>query len=86
MMENAIVVYGTTWCGDCSRVRTFFDKNHIQYVWVNIDNNEAAEEFVYATNHGMRSVPTILFPDGSIIVEPSDNKLKQLLGSPLLSY
>lgn len=79
MLENTIIVYGTPWCGDCFRVRRFFDKNNITYNWVDIDLDTDGERFVYSTNHGMRSVPTIVFPDGTIIVEPSDVQLKQLL-------
>ena len=78
MTDNAIIVYGTTWCGDCIRVRRFFDYNNITYLWVDIDQDKRGEEFVFSTNHGMRSVPTIVFGDGSILVEPSEVELKQL--------
>lgn len=78
-MENAIIIYGTWWCGDCSRARRFFDLYHIPYHWVDIDNDERGERFVLATNRGMRSVPTIVFEDGSILVEPSEAQLKQAL-------
>lgn len=81
MSENAIIVYGTLWCGDCLRVRRFFDKNNITYEWVDIDRDECGEEFVFSTNHGMRSVPTIVFKDGTIIVEPSEAHLRQLLNT-----
>jgi hypothetical protein len=43
---------------------------------VDIDKDEVGEEFVLSTNHGMRSVPTIVFEDGSILVEPSDTELR----------
>ena len=78
MREYTIIVYGTTWCGDCVRVRRFFDHNNITYHWVDIDQDKRGEEFVFSTNHGMRSVPTIVFGDGSILVEPSEGELKQL--------
>lgn len=78
MTENAIIVYGTTWCGDCTRVRRFFDKNNITYHWVDIDQDKLGEEFVFSTNHGMRSVPTIVFEDGSVLVEPTEVELRQL--------
>jgi mycoredoxin len=66
MTENEIIVYGTTWCGDCIRVRRFFENNNITYLWVDIDQDKRGEEFVFSTNRGMRSVPTIVFADGSI--------------------
>jgi glutaredoxin-like protein len=78
-LENSIKVFGTWWCGDCSRTRKYLDRNQIAYIWVDIDKDTAGEEFVLTTNNGMRSVPTIVFGDGSILVEPSEQQLKQKL-------
>jgi len=80
-VENAIIIYGTWWCGDCTRARRILDTNHIPYKWVDIDRDVMGEEFVIATNHGMRSVPTIVFENGSILVEPSDAELRQVLAT-----
>jgi glutaredoxin len=79
MVEKTITIFGTWWCGDCSRVRRFFDRNHVVYSWVDIDSDEIGEELVLSTNHGMRSVPTIVFEDGSILVEPTDTELQHKL-------
>jgi mycoredoxin len=81
MVEKSIIIYGTDWCGDCIRVRTVFDKNNIQYRWVDIDRDVEGERFVIRTNNGMRSVPTIVFENGTIIVEPTDYELKLILQS-----
>jgi glutaredoxin len=75
-MEKTITIFGTWWCGDCSRTRMYFDKNQIFYKWVDIDQDEVGEEFVLLTNNGMRSVPTIVFEDGSILVEPTEAELR----------
>lgn len=80
MAQTSVTIFATWWCGDCSRVRRFFEKNNIPYKWVDIDNDKDAEEFVISTNHGIRSVPTIIFEDGSILVEPTDGDLMQKLG------
>jgi mycoredoxin len=85
MAEDEIVIYGTHWCGDCSRARRYFDRFNINYKWIDIDNDSEAEALVYSINHGFRSVPTIIFPDGSIIVEPSDYQLKEITGTLLSS-
>ncbi len=79
-MENTITIYGTWWCGDCTRARRFFDYHQIPYIWVDIDGDEKGEKFVLATNRGMRSVPTIVLADGSILVEPGEKELRHLLG------
>jgi len=49
-----------------------------------VDSNEIGEEFVILINKGMRSVPTIVFVDGSILVEPTDADLQQKLGTALI--
>ena len=77
MSNSNIIVYGTLWCGDCKRARRFLDENEIMYEWVNIDKDKDAEAYVLKMNDGNRSVPTILFTDGSILVEPSNLVLKE---------
>ncbi len=79
MAEAMIIIYATDWCFDCRRARMFLNQHQIPYEWVNIDKNKEGEQFVLKVNKGMRSVPTILFPDGSILVEPSNNQLSQKL-------
>jgi mycoredoxin len=61
------------------RSRRYLEKNNIEYDWIDIDHDQQGEIFVLKINHGMRSVPTILFPDGSILVEPSNEELKSRL-------
>ena len=78
-LENKITVFGTWWCGDCSRARRCLERNQVIYNWVDIDQDKMGEQFVLSTNSGMRSVPTIVFGDGSILVEPSDKVLQQKL-------
>jgi glutaredoxin-like protein len=79
MSDTTIIVYGTTWCGDCRRARRFLQNHQIDYEWINIDQDREAEAYVREVNHGNRSVPTILFPDGSILVEPSNLQLAKKL-------
>jgi glutaredoxin-like protein len=75
-VQKTITIFGTWWCGDCSRTLRYFDRNQIFYKWVDIDKDEKGEEFVLSINNGMRSVPTIVFEDGSILVEPTDAELR----------
>ena len=79
MSEQKAIIYGTNWCGDCIRARRFLKDRSITIDWVDIDRNKEAELFVLRTNHGMRSVPTIVFSDGSILVEPSNQELAEKL-------
>lgn len=74
-----IVLYATTWCYTSRNTRTFLDRHHIEYDYVDIDTDKTGEEFVMKTNHGYRSVPTLLFPDGSTLTEPSQSELADKL-------
>jgi mycoredoxin len=73
---NKIIIYGTTWCGDSRRARRFFDENNIEYNWIDIDIDREAGKLVEQINGGFRSVPTIIFPDGSTLTEPSTYQLR----------
>jgi len=61
-----------------------FDQHHIPYRWVDIDKDEQAAKFVESLNHGNRSVPTIVWPDGSSLTEPASDVLAKKLGIELL--
>ncbi len=80
MPEKCIVVYGTEWCGMSRRARQCLDQCGATYRWVDIDRDSEACQYVETVNRGFRSVPTIVFPDGSILVEPSDIQLRRKLG------
>src|SRR6266852_1365116 len=73
--QNTIKMYATTWCGDCRMAKRWFDAHAILYEYIDIERDERAAAEVLLLNRGMRSVPTIVFPDGSILVEPSAREL-----------
>ena len=77
---KGIVVYSTTWCPDCKRAKKFFGEQRVPYVNVDIEADAEAMAYVERVNHGKRSVPTIIFPDGDILVEPSNARLAEKLG------
>ncbi len=78
--QGMIIMYGTTWCYETRRARAVFDQNKIPYVWIDIDQDAEARKYVESVNRGYRSVPTIVFPDGSMLVEPSNMELCRKLG------
>lgn len=75
MTDPNIIIYGADWCGDCRRAKRFFIQHNIAFHWIDIEKDKAGEQFVLKTNRGMRSIPTIIFEDGSILVEPSNFQL-----------
>lgn len=74
-----IKIYGTSWCGDCKRALRIFNERKIEYDWFDIGRDSQAEKLVKEKNHGNRSVPTIIFPDETILVEPSNRELNDKL-------
>jgi len=75
-----ITIYGTTWCPDCKRAKKFLGEHRIQYQNIDIDGLPESIAFVESINNGMRRIPTIIFPDGGILIEPSDSQLAEKLG------
>lgn len=78
---SRITVYGTTWCPDCIRAVRFLKGEKIDYDWIDISRDDEARQVVMDINDGNRSVPTMIFPDGDILVEPSTKKLKKKIKS-----
>ena len=80
MMEAKITVYGAPWCPDCARSKQFLGEQRVLYNWVDIDQDEAGRQYVQNANDGKQIIPTIVFEDGSILVEPSNAELASKLG------
>jgi mycoredoxin len=79
MPETRMKVYGTTWCPDCLRAKQVLARHSISYDWIDISSDAEARAYLEKINRGNRSVPTIVFTDGSIMVEPSNSELEKKL-------
>ena len=83
MKQNSpdqILVYSTVWCPDCKRAKKFFGEQRVPYFNIDIEQDVEALAFVERVNDGKRIIPTIVFPDGSMLVEPSNAQLAEKLG------
>jgi mycoredoxin len=78
--ETKIKMYGTNWCYGSRQARKLLDSTGIAYEYIDIDLDMEARSYVEQVNNGYRSVPTMVFPDGSILVEPSTSELRLKLG------
>jgi thioredoxin reductase (NADPH) len=78
--EKPIVVYSTTWCPDCKRVKKFLGEQRVPYRNIDIENDPQSMAFVEQINDGKRIIPTMVFSDGSTLVEPSNAELAEKLG------
>ena len=80
MAEPKVTVYGAYWCPDCRRSKKFLGEQLIPYKWVDIEQDKEGEQYVLLKNEGKRIIPTIVFEDGSFLVEPSNAELAKKLG------
>jgi mycoredoxin len=78
---NNVIIYGADWCPDCSRVKRIFIGAGIDFTWLDVHSKPEYEAFVTQVNHGFCSVPTIIFPDGTMLVEPSNEELLRAISS-----
>jgi thioredoxin reductase (NADPH) len=78
-----IKLYGAPWCPDCKRSKKFLAEHRVPFDWIDIDQDAAARAYVEELQNGGRSIPTIVFPDESVLVEPADDELARKLGMKL---
>jgi glutaredoxin-like protein len=74
-----LTVYGASWCPDVKRSRALLDREGVEYSYVDVEADAAAEQRVRELQDGARRIPTIVFEDGSFLVEPSDDELSARL-------
>ena len=74
-----ITMYGADWCGDCRRSKRLLEELDIQITHIDVEADESAAAKVIEINGGAKSIPVILFPDGTHLTEPSDIDLKAKL-------
>ncbi|MDP2937155.1 MAG: thioredoxin-disulfide reductase [Dehalococcoidia bacterium] len=80
MVEGAIKVYGAAWCLDCKRVKKLLGQNMLDFAWIDIENDPEGKSFVQQANQGRQAIPTVVLPDGSVLVQPSNVELAEKLG------
>ena len=74
-----IQVYGADWCADCRRSTSLLDRLGVDYAYLQVDTDDALRERAIEIAGGAQSIPVIVFPDGSCLVEPSDPELRDRL-------
>lgn len=78
--QTNIKLYGTNWCSDCKRSKKFLGEQRIRYEFVNIEEDQEGQAFVQKVQNGGLTIPTLLFDDGSLLIEPSNAELAAKLG------
>ena len=76
---SAVTMYTTNWCGYCNRLKKLMQREGIDFAEVNIEVEEGAAEIVMQANGGNRTVPTLVFADGSALTNTSIDQVKSQL-------
>ncbi len=79
-MEDKLKVYGASWCSDCKRAKQFLSDQRVAFEWHDIEQDPQGLEVVHARNNGNNVIPTVLFPDGTSLSEPSNEELADKIG------
>jgi mycoredoxin len=74
-----LTMYSTPWCGHCKRLKGALENEGIEFREVDIEQDPAAADYVMSVNGGFQTVPTVVFPDGSAMTNPSAAQVKERL-------
>ena len=78
-MSGQLIMYTTPWCGFCRNLKKQLARDGIEMAEVDIEQDSAAAEFVMSVNGGNQTVPTVVFPDGTTLVNPSAAQVRERL-------
>ncbi len=73
-------MYSTVWCGYCQRLKAQLGREGITFDEIDIENDPEAAAFVESVNGGNQTVPTVVFPDGTAMTNPTAKQVKEKLG------
>ncbi|MFL5734244.1 MAG: FAD-dependent oxidoreductase [Chloroflexia bacterium] len=80
MRFEQITIFGTEWCADCKLIKRFLGEQRVHYKWIDVDKDPEGMRYIESVQNGRHSVPTLLFPDSSTLVEPDNWRVAQKLG------
>jgi mycoredoxin len=78
----SVTMFTTQWCGYCVRLKKLMQREGIEFAEVDIENDAAAAELVMQANGGNRTVPTLLFANGTALTNPSIDQVMSQLAHP----
>ena len=78
--NGPLIIYGASWCPDCRRAKQFLASHRVAYDWIDLEEHPEKSAEVEARNAGKRIIPTIVFPDGTFLAEPSNDELADRIG------
>jgi len=79
-MADKLTMYSTPWCGYCQRLKAQLGREGIEFVEIDIEQDPESADFVMSVNGGNQTVPTVVFPNGQAVTNPSLAQVKEILG------
>jgi len=79
-MVDKLTMYSTPWCGYCQRLKAQLGREGIEFAEIDIEQDPDSAEFVMSVNGGNQTVPTLVFPNGQALTNPSLAQVKEVLG------
>ena len=67
-------MYGADWCGDCRRSKALLHRRGVEYDYVDLEQVVDGAERAKAIS-GRTQIPVVVFPDGTLFIEPTDAEL-----------
>ena len=80
-MSGQLIMYTTPWCGFCRNLKRQLARDGIEMTEIDIEQDPAAAEYVMSVNGGNQTVPTVLFPDGTAMTNPSAAQVRERLAA-----
>lgn len=80
-MSTQLTMYTTQWCGYCRRLKGQLEREGIAFTEVDIERVPAAADYVTSVNGGNQTIPTLQFPDGTALTNPSLAQVKEQLAA-----
>ena len=77
---DGIRVAGTLWSATSHQVKEFLARSQIPYQWLDIERDSETRTLVESLDEREGRLPVILFPDGSILIEPDISTLAEKVG------
>ena len=77
----SLTMYSTPWCGYCQRLKAQLGRAGIEFDEVDIEQDQSAALFVETVNGGNQTVPTVVFPDGTALTNPSLKQITDKVGA-----
>jgi mycoredoxin len=80
-LSGQLIMYTTQWCGFCRNLKRQLARDGIEMTEVDIERDPEAAKFVESVNGGNQTVPTVVFPDGTTMVNPSAAQVRERLAA-----